>query len=217
METTLIVTEKPDAAAHVAEALSGGEGPRRINVDGVPFFEVRANTSRIVVCSAIGHLYAVAAKESAGHSQYPVWDFVWKPKYLIERAQRRQEKWIQAIAKISREAEYFISACDFDLEGSLIGYTILKYACGGADRKAKRMKFSTLTETELRDAYANALPHLDYPLVFAGMCRRSRLVIRNQPIKDSNAVGLQTERALFDPQHRASSRPNPPFSCRTRA
>lgn len=171
METTLIVTEKPDAAAHVAEALSGGEGPRRINVDGVPFFEVRANTSRIVVCSAIGHLYAVAAKESAGHSQYPVWDFVWKPKYLIERAQRRQEKWIQAIAKISREAEYFISACDFDLEGSLIGYTILKYACGGADRKAKRMKFSTLTETELRDAYANALPHLDYPLVFAGMCR----------------------------------------------
>lgn len=169
METTLIVTEKPDAALHLAEALSRSEAPRRINVDGVPFFEVRANAQRIFVCSALGHLYVVAAKESG--RQYPVWDFVWKPKHLTERGQRRQEKWIQAIAKVSREADRFIDACDFDVEGSLIGYTILRYACRGADRKAQRMKFSTLTEIELRDAYAKALPQLDFPLVFAGMCR----------------------------------------------
>ena len=169
--TTLIVTEKPDAALHVAEALSKSESPKRINLDGVPFFEVHDNEQRILVCSALGHLYAVAASGTHGQSEYPIWEYTWKPKHLIERGQERQKKWIRAITNVSRQADRFIDACDFDLEGSLIGYTVLKYACQGADTKAQRMKFSTLTETELRDAYANALPSLDFPLVFAGMCR----------------------------------------------
>lgn len=171
MPTTLIITEKPDAALHVAEALSGNDFPKRVIVDGVPFFEVHDNARRVLVCSALGHLYAVAAKGTHGQSAYPIWDYEWKPKHLVERGQERQKKWIQAITKVSGKADQFIDACDFDLEGSLIGYMVLKYACQGADKKAHRMKFSTLTETELRDAYANALPSLNFPLVFAGMCR----------------------------------------------
>jgi len=165
------VTEKPDAALHVAEALSENKAPAKILVEGVPFFEIRADTRRTLVCSALGHLYAVAAKESHGQSEYPVWNFVWKPKHLVQRGEDRQKKWIQAIAKVSQQADRFIDACDFDLEGSLIGYMVLKYACHGADQKAQRMKFSTLTKAELREAYANPLPHLNFPLVFAGMCR----------------------------------------------
>ena len=170
MKTTLIVTEKPDAALHVAEALSGKNQAKRISVNGVPFFEVK-NGERVLVCSALGHLYAVAAKGSGSTSQYPVWDCDWKPKHLAERGQQRQEKWIKAITRVSKEADQFVNACDFDVEGSLIGYTVLKYACNGADEKARRMKFSTLTERELRESYANALPNLDFPLAFAGMCR----------------------------------------------
>jgi DNA topoisomerase-1 len=90
---------------------------------------------------------------------------------LAERGQERQEKWIRAIAQVSKEADQFVNACDYDVEGSLIGYTVLKYACNGADRKARRMKFSTLTARELREAYAKALPSLDFSLAFAGMCR----------------------------------------------
>jgi DNA topoisomerase-1 len=171
MATTLIVTEKPDAALHVAEALGQDGTPHRIIIEGVPFFEVHASDRRILVCSALGHLYAVAANNENGRAQYPVWDFVWKPMHLVQRAQERQKKWIQAISKASREADRFIDACDFDLEGSLIGYMVLKYACQGAEKKAQRMKFSTLTETELREAYANALPQLNFPLAYAGMCR----------------------------------------------
>ncbi len=170
MKTTLIVTEKPDAALHVAEALSGRDQGKRISVNGVPFFEVN-NGERILVCSALGHLYAVAEKGGGARSQYPVWDCSWKPKHLAERGQQRQEKWIQAITQVSKEADHFVNACDYDVEGSLIGYTVLKYACNGADKKARRMKFSTLTERELREAYAKALPHLDFSLAFAGMCR----------------------------------------------
>jgi DNA topoisomerase-1 len=170
VETTLIVTEKPDAALHVAEALSKGR-PKKLSVEGVPFFEICENAERILVCSALGHLYAVAAKGAGARSQYPVWDLAWKPKHLAEHGQARQEKWIRSIMKVSKEADRFINACDYDIEGSLIGYTALKYACHGADRNAHRMKFSTLTEKELRDAYARALPELDFPLAFAGMCR----------------------------------------------
>ena len=43
-------------ALHVAEALSGRTQGRRISVNGVPFFEVK-NGERILVCSALGHLY----------------------------------------------------------------------------------------------------------------------------------------------------------------
>jgi len=171
LPTTLIVTEKPDAALHVAEALGENASPKRIVIGSVPFFEVHRNGRRILVCSALGHLYAVAAKEAHGHSEYPIWDFAWKPKHLVQRGQGRQKNWIQAISKASGQADRFIDACDFDLEGSLIGYMVLKYACRGADKRAKRMKFSTLTETELRDAYAHALPKLNFPLVYAGMCR----------------------------------------------
>ena len=171
MTTTLIVTEKPDAALHVAEALGGKRKPKKISVSGVPFFEVADDQERILVCSALGHLYAVAAKGKEARSQYPVWDFSWQPKNLVERGQKRQGKWIESIAKVSKEADQFVNACDYDLEGSLIGYTVLKYACGGADRKARRMKFSTLTPKELRDAYSNLSPELDFTLAYAGMCR----------------------------------------------
>jgi DNA topoisomerase-1 len=169
--TTLIITEKPDAALHVAEALSGKGKPKKMSVGDVPFFEVHVGEQRVLVCSALGHLYAVAAKGGEARSQYPVWDFAWKPKHLVERGQRRQERWIQSISKISREADRFINACDYDLEGSLIGYTILKYACEGADKKAQRMKFSTLTARELREAFAKVTPELDFALAYAGMCR----------------------------------------------
>jgi len=168
--TTLVVTEKPDAALHVAEALSGKGNPRKLSVEGVPIFEVFDNEERILVCSALGHLYAVAA-EAKERSQYPVWNFIWKPKHLVERGQLRQEKWIRAISEVSKHADHFVNACDYGLEGSLIGYTILKYACNGAEDKARRMKFSTQTNRELREAYSRLAPSLDFELVQAGMCR----------------------------------------------
>jgi len=171
LPTTLILTEKPDAALHVAEALSSDKRPAKISVGGVPFYEVVLGDERILVCSALGHLYAVAEKSSGARSHYPVWDFAWRPKHEIERNQKRQERWIHSIAKMSKQVDRFVSACDYDLEGATIGYTVLKYACNGAHEKAQRMKFSTLTTKELREAYAHVSPQLDMALANAGMCR----------------------------------------------
>ncbi|HYU87145.1 MAG TPA: DNA topoisomerase I, partial [Candidatus Bathyarchaeia archaeon] len=80
-------------------------------------------------------------------------------------------RWIQVISSLANKADRYINACDYDLEGSLIGYTILRYACHGADSKAQRMKFSTITEKELTSAYKTLAPHLDIQLVEAGRTR----------------------------------------------
>jgi DNA topoisomerase-1 len=194
--TTLIVTEKPDAALHVAEALSPDRKPKKISVGGVPFFDVRKEKEHILVCSALGHLYAVGAKGSEVRSQYPVWDIAWKPRHLIERGQGRQEKWIQSIAKVAKEADRFMNGCDYDVEGSLIGYTILKYACNGAHKKARRMKFSTLLAKDLQDAYSTAAAELDFPLAYAGMCRH----------EVDWLYGINLSRALTQSAYKASSR-----------
>jgi DNA topoisomerase-1 len=168
---TLIVCEKPDAAARVARALDEDGDPRRVENQGVPFYESHSRQETILVCSALGHLYAVDSKTHISRRYYPVWDFEWKPKHLIDKKSARLARWIQVISSLADKVDRYINACDYDVEGSLIGYTILRYACHGADSKALRMKFSTMTEKELRSAYKTLAPHLDIPLVEAGRSR----------------------------------------------
>ncbi len=168
---TVIVCEKPDAAARVARALDEDGDPRRMESQGVPFYESHNRQETILVCSALGHLYAVDSKTHTSRRFYPVWDFEWKPKHLIDKKSARLGRWIQVISSLANKADRYINACDYDLEGSLIGYTILRYACHGADSKAQRMKFSTMTEKELKSAYRNLAPQLDMPLVEAGRTR----------------------------------------------
>ena len=79
--------------------------------------------------------------------------------------------WLQVITKLSKDAEAFVDACDYDMEGSIIGYCILKYACGGKERVSRRMKYSTLTTMELEKSYVESQPHLDFALIEAGMAR----------------------------------------------
>src|SRR3989441_4933426 len=168
---TLIVCEKPDAAARVARALDEDGDPRRIVTQGVPVYECGNRSELILVCSAFGHLYAVDSKTHTSRRYYPVWDFDWKPKHLIDKKSARLARWIQVISSLASKADRYVNACDYDVEGSLIGYTILRYSCRRADSKAQRMKFSTMTEKELRSAYKTLTPHLDMPLVEAGRTR----------------------------------------------
>ncbi len=171
MTETLIVCEKPDAAARVARALDDDGDPGRIDKQGVPLYESHNRQETILVCSALGHLYAVDSKTYSSRRFYPVWDFEWKPKHLIDKKSARLARWIQVISSLAGKADRYVNACDYDVEGSLIGYTILRYACHGADSKSQRMKFSTMTEKELRSAYKTLSPHLDIPLVEAGQAR----------------------------------------------
>ncbi len=168
---TLIVCEKPDAAARVARALDEDGEPRRSETQGVTFFESRIRQETVLVCSALGHLYAVDSKGHTSRRHYPVWDYEWKPKHLVNKESARLARWIHVIGFLASKSDRCINACDYDVEGSLIGYTILRYACRGVHSRAQRMKFSTMTEKEIRTAYGTLSPQLDLGLVEAGRCR----------------------------------------------
>jgi DNA topoisomerase-1 len=166
---TLIITEKPDAASRIATALDAEGKAEKIVENGVPYYMAK-RSEYIIVVPALGHLYTVASKKR-GKRGYPVFDFHWVPRYLAERGAARIHTWLKVISKLAENADKFIDACDYDVEGSIIGYSILKYACGGKENTAQRMKYSTLTKEELEKSYTEPLSSLDFALIEAGLTR----------------------------------------------
>ena len=166
---TLIITEKPDAAQRIAQALDSKGKPKKVEENGVPYF-IAHRDRELVVVPALGHLYTVV-HERGRRNYYPVFNFKWAPRHLAERGAKQIRPWIETISKLAKDAEDFIAACDYDLEGSLIGYCILKYACENKEGVAKRMKFSTLMKSELEKAYEEPLPQLNFALIEAGRTR----------------------------------------------
>lgn len=166
---TLVITEKPDAANRIATALDISGKPKKATVKGVPYYEAY-NNGNILVVPALGHLYTIMSRQK-GKRNYPVFDYEWVPLHVAERKASKIRLWLNGIAELAKNAENFIDACDFDIEGSIIGYCILKYACGSREQIAKRMKYSTLTKEELQESYSNLLEHLDFELVQAGLTR----------------------------------------------
>ncbi len=166
---TLIITEKPDAAARIAYALDLDGKPRKRMEKGVPFYIARRNGD-ILIVPALGHLYTVGeAKED--RLVYPAFEYKWIPLYEAKLKAKNIRTWIATISKLAKNAGAFIDACDFDIEGNVIGYNILKFACDGKQHSARRMKYSTLTKEEIERAYLEALPALDFALIEAGCAR----------------------------------------------
>ncbi|UCC58101.1 MAG: DNA topoisomerase I [Candidatus Bathyarchaeum sp.] len=166
---TLIITEKPSAARRIAEALDSQGEPEMLRDNGVPYFVAHRNR-KLVVVPALGHLYTIV-HERGKRNYYPVFNFKWVPRHLAERGAKAIRMWVETFSKLSHNADEFVSACDYDIEGSLIGYCILKFACYKKEDSAKRMKFSTLMKSELEQAYEEPLPHLDFALIEAGRTR----------------------------------------------
>lgn len=163
---TLIITEKPDAASRIATALDAEGKAEKVVENGVPYYLAKRE-GNIVVVPALGHLYTVASQKKG----YPVFDYQWVPRYVAERGATRIRKWLKVISNLAEQADKFIDACDYDIEGSIIGYTILKYACGGKEKNAQRMKYSTLTKEELEKAFIERHSRLDFALIAAGLTR----------------------------------------------
>jgi len=166
---TLIVTEKPDAARRIAEALDAKGKPKKTQKKNVPYFSANRD-KQIVVVPALGHLYTVV-HEGGRRNFYPVFNFKWAPRYLAEKGAKQIKAWIEVISELAENADSYIDACDYDIEGAIIGYTLLKYACGNKENIATRMKYSTLTKEELEKSYAEQMPHLDFAMIEAGRAR----------------------------------------------
>jgi DNA topoisomerase-1 len=186
---TLIITEKPKVSQRIASAIPGEARRRRSG--GVSYFEISSNGETIYIASAAGHLYSLREKKNS--YSYPVFDIEWAPLYEVDKSKGYTRRYISLLKKLSSRVERFIIATDYDIEGELLGYNALRFACSA--KQAKRMRFSALTKHDLRRAYEN-LAEVDIALVKAGEARH---------IMDWY-WGINTSRALSSAVKRASKR-----------
>lgn len=160
----LIITEKPQAAMKIAYALAEIVPVKR-TIGNVSYYEVNRGNKKIIVACAVGHLFTLVQKEKG---TYPVFEIEWKPSYVKKEAQYTK-KYIDVIANLTKKANSFVIACDYDIEGELIGLNVLRFICKQQD--AKRMKFSTLTKEDIVNSYEKILPTIDWSLAYAGETR----------------------------------------------
>ncbi|MBR9677197.1 DNA topoisomerase I [Candidatus Woesearchaeota archaeon] len=168
MSYELLITEKPSAAQKIATALADTK-PTRKGDKGVYYYELKHNKKNLIVTCAVGHLYTVAEKNKSKGWTYPVFETEWLESSKANKASAFTAKYLNTIKKLAKNASSFIVATDYDIEGEVIGYNVIKYACKQKD--AKRMKYSTLTKDELISSFENVSKHLIWGQVHAGVTR----------------------------------------------
>ena len=165
-KSTLIITEKPSAAAKIAYALSNGKDEKIVTKDKVSYYNFQRDGKDFLVGCAVGHLYGI--QQIAPRGPFPNFEVEWQPSFQKKNS-AFTKKYLNVLKKLARESDDFIVATDFDREGEVIGWNVLRYLCKQKD--AKRMKFSTLTKDELEESYNNLLPHLEWGAAYAGETR----------------------------------------------
>jgi DNA topoisomerase IA/intein/homing endonuclease len=161
----LIITEKPQAAAKIAAALSNGNETKKSD-NGIPYYELERNNKKIIIACAVGHLFTISQNQKG--TDYPIFDIGWFPNFEVKKKDFTK-KYYLTIKKLVKGAGEIVIATDFDTEGEVIGYNIIRFIAHQAD--AKRMKFSSLTAKELQDSYDNALPAIEWGQAIAGETR----------------------------------------------
>jgi len=160
---TMIITEKPQAAMKIAAALGKS---KKFTEGGVSYFEVEHGGKEIVVASAVGHLYNLEYKK--GQKGWPIFELEWRPSYERKRS-AFTKKYYSLLKKLAKKAGDILVATDYDIEGEVIGWNVLRFIC--MRDTAKRMKYSTLTKDELVEAYEKPMGELDWGQAYAGETR----------------------------------------------
>ncbi len=185
---SLIITEKPNAAKRVAFSLAEGT-PKTVKVGKTYWFEFTRKGKEYKVVPAVGHLFVLSARESGAKWKYPVFETAWKPVFEASRGGKFTKQYYENIKKLAKGAKEFYSATDFDIEGEVIFYNILKHIIGRED--AKRMKFSTLTKSDLEEAFDNASDHLVFPMLEAGLARHNMDFLWGINLSRALTLGLE--------------------------
>ena len=100
----LIITEKPNAAKRIADALAEGK-PIKESMNQVPYYKITRGKKDIVVACAVGHLYGLDQKKSSW--KFPVFDIEWRPAHETRKTAAFSKKYLQAIKKLCKDAKEF--------------------------------------------------------------------------------------------------------------
>lgn len=160
----LIVAEKPRVAEKIANAI--GDKVTRKAYKGVSYYEATRKGRTMLVAPAVGHVYTLVEREKT--RTYPVFDIEWVPSYEASKDAAYTKGYVELIQKLGKSADTFVSACDYDIEGSTIAFNVFRFAT--TIREGRRMKFSALTKGDLEDAYEK-MGDFDYNNAHAGEAR----------------------------------------------
>jgi len=160
----LIVTEKPKVAERIAKTLGN---PDKYSRGGISYYRV----GDVFVVPAVGHLYGLREKNS-GQWRYPVFDVEWAPNHEISKGASYTKAYLENISELAKKCDTVINSCDYDVEGEVIGFNVIKHACktDPFSDKVKRMKYSTLTEESIMKAFNNMEP-INKGMADAGLTR----------------------------------------------
>jgi DNA topoisomerase-1 len=170
----LIIAEKPSVALRIAMALSGDGRPRRSGFSGVGYYEIGSPPDAIYVVAAAGHIFTLRQKDES--KKLPVFDVEWIEAYKVHKAAYFTKKYLDAISEVGKKCSFFINACDYDMEGTVIGSNIIKFLVNGnvnseiRPGSVKRMRFSTTTNVDLIESFNN-LNDFDFSNLYAGETR----------------------------------------------
>lgn len=167
MSYDLIITEKPSVAKKMADALADGK-PVQKKEGQVSYYLISHNKKDVVVCCAVGHLFTVAEKNAGGWN-YPIFEVEWKQSAAVSKGSAFTKKYADVIKNLAKDADSCTIATDYDIEGEVIGYNVMKYLCKRDD--ANRMKFSAITKQDLIDSYGKKSKTLNWGQVHAGVTR----------------------------------------------
>ena len=163
----VIICEKPSSAEKIAKALSSS-AKKKVYNKKVKYWELKRDSKDITVVSGVGHLYSLVPDKKRYNISF---NLHWAPSHEVNKSSAFTKNYLNAIKKFGKNADSYVHACDYDVEGTLIGYNALKYACGeDSIKKASRMKFSTLTKKDIIDAYENRID-IDMHQVDNGIAR----------------------------------------------
>jgi len=159
----LIVTEKDNAARRIAGILSGDSASTDRQY-GVNVY--RWGDKRCVGLS--GHVVGVDFP-----AEYADWRDV-QPAELVEADVVKtptQENIVRTLKELAADADRITIAADYDREGELIGKEAYELAREETDAPIDRVRFSSITENEVREAFSNP-DELDFDLAAAGEARQ---------------------------------------------
>ncbi len=164
----LIISEKEIAANRIAKILAGN-GVDQEKVYGVPVHHFKLGGEDYKVIGLKGHILKVDYPR-----EYANW-FKVDPIELIDAEIEKipiQKKIIQALQKVSSDADEIIIATDYDREGELIGYDAMQLVKEkNVVAAAKRAKFSAITSKDINEAFSKP-GRIDLNLAFAGRARQ---------------------------------------------
>jgi DNA topoisomerase-1 len=152
----LIVAEKPSVALRIAIALGNGR-PLRKSFNGIGYFELYNGGNTLLVVAAAGHLFTLSQKGVS--KALPIFDLEWVPSFKVNKGAYFTKKYLETIKEVGRSCDTYTNACDYDVEGTVIGTNIIKYVKTDDVNKepswenVKRMHFSTTTNMDLLASY----------------------------------------------------------------